>query len=75
MIGAFRAVLCVAVFQGLLLVVVLMTAANNAVVKVSFEIQSSRVFEKSSKGRFRRIISGTLSQNSENYPLKAKFKL
>ena len=52
-----------------------LTAANNAVVKVSFEIQSSRVFEKSSKGRFRRIISGTLSQNSENYPLKAKFKL
>ena len=39
MIGGFRSVLCVSVFQGSLLVIVIMIdAAKNAIVKAAFEL-------------------------------------
>ena len=56
MICAFRSILCVSVFQGsLLVIVVMMKAAKNALVKAAFELQSSRVFEKRSKDRRARV--------------------
>ena len=50
MICGFRSVLCVCVFQGSLLVIVIMIdgTAKNATVKGDFELQNSRVCEKRS---------------------------
>ena len=49
-IGGFRSVLGVSVFQGWLLVIlVMLTAAKNAIVKAAFELKSSHVCEKRSK--------------------------
>ena len=45
-IGGFRSVLCVSVFQGSLLVIVIMI---DAIVKAAFEVYSSHVCEKRSK--------------------------
>ena len=51
MIGGFRFVLGVSVFQGSLLVVVIMTDSSE-IVKAAFEMQNSCVFEKHSKVTF-----------------------
>ena len=49
-IGGFRSVLGVSVFQGSLLgILVMMTAAKNAIVKAAFELKSSLVCEKCRK--------------------------
>ena len=48
MIGGFRSVLVVSVFQGLLLVIIIMIDGS-VIVKVAFKLQSLRVFEKHSK--------------------------
>ena len=49
-IGGFRSILGVSVFQGSLLgILVMMTAAKNAIVKAAFELKSSHVCEKRSK--------------------------
>ena len=50
MIGGFRSVLCVSVFQGSLLVIVIMIdGSENAIVKAAFELYSSHVCEKHSE--------------------------
>ena len=52
MIGGFRSVLCVSVFQGLLhviVIIILLMAAKSVIVKAAFELQSLHVFEKRSK--------------------------
>ena len=50
MIGGFRSVLCVSVFQGSLLVVVVMIdGSKNVIAKAAFELQSLHVCEKRSK--------------------------
>ena len=47
MIGGFRSILCVSVFQGSLLVIVIMIdGSKNVTGKAAFELQISRVFEK-----------------------------
>ena len=47
MISRFRSILRVSVFQGLLLIViVIMAAGKNAIVKVAFDLYSSHVCEK-----------------------------
>ena len=48
MIGGFRSILCVSVFQGLMLVIVIMIDYSGKKTE-AFEIQCSRVFEKRSK--------------------------
>ena len=49
MIGGFPSVLCVSVFQGSLLVIVIMIdGSENAIVKATFELYSSHVCEKRS---------------------------
>ena len=49
MIGGFRSLLCVSVFQGsLLMIVIMIDAAKNAIVKAAFELQSLHVCEKRS---------------------------
>ena len=56
MIGGFRSVLRVSVLQGSLLVIVIMIdAAKNAIVKAAFELWGSHVCEKRSK--FYRLFS------------------
>ena len=62
MIGGFRSIMCVSVFQGSLLVIVIMIDGSETVVaKAAFELQSSRVFEKRSKrGKCLRKRSMTL---------------
>ena len=47
-IGRFRSVWCVSVFQGLLLVIIMIDSSKNAFVKAAFELQSLHGFEKSS---------------------------
>ena len=48
-IGGFPSVLCVSVFQGSLLVIVIMIdGSEKRIVKAAFELQSSRCFEKCS---------------------------
>ena len=51
MIGGFRSVLCVSLFQGSLFVIVIMIDGSEKCnsVKAAFENQSSQVFEKRSK--------------------------
>ena len=52
MIGGFRSVLCVSVFQDSLLVIVIMIdAAKKAIVKAAFELQSSQVCQMRTKTR------------------------
>ena len=54
MIGGFRSILCVSVFQGSLLVIVIMIDSNekrNNIVKAAFELSRSHVCEKRSKPR------------------------
>ena len=49
MIGGFRSVLCVSVFPGSLLVIVIMIdGSETAIVKAAFELQNSHVCEKRS---------------------------
>ena len=48
-IGGFRSILCVSVFQGLMLVIVIMIDISENKKTEAFEIQCSRVFEKRSK--------------------------
>ena len=49
MIGEFQSVFCVSVFQGLLLVnIIMIDVSKNANVKVAFDLQRSPVFEKCS---------------------------
>ena len=50
MIGGFRCILCFGVLDGSLLVtVILMNAAKNAIGKLTFKLQCLRVSEKSCK--------------------------
>ena len=57
MICGFRSVLCVSVFQGSLLVIVVMIDGSEKtyLLRRFFELQSSRVFEKRSKDRRARV--------------------
>ena len=49
MIGGFRSVLCVSVFEGSLLVIIIMIdGSENAIAKAAFELKSSHVCEKRS---------------------------
>lgn len=48
MIGGVRSILCFSVVEGLL-IVNMIDGSKNAIVKLAFQLQSSRVFEKQSK--------------------------
>ena len=48
-IGGFPSVLCVSVFQGsLLVIVIVIDGSENAILKAAFELQSARVLKKRS---------------------------
>ena len=54
MVGGFRSILCVSVFQGSLLVIVMMIdGSKKRNCEGAFKLQSSRVFEKRSKIHFK----------------------
>ena len=48
MIGGVRSILCFSVVEGLL-IVNMIEGSKNAIVKLDFQLQSSRVIEKQSK--------------------------
>ena len=48
MIGGFRSALCVSSKVSLLVTLIMLTAAKNAIAKAAFELQCSSVFEKRS---------------------------
>ena len=64
-IGGFRSVLCVSLFQGSLFVIVIMIDGSEKCnsVKAAFENQSSRVFEKHSKFFYNQVWQGSSSSS------------
>ena len=53
MIGGFRSVLCVSVFQGsLLVIVIVIDGSKKRIVMATFELKSSHVCEKRSKENY-----------------------